>query len=305
MNAAPAKVGAVIFFMKSTLFLETPNNFDYKRTVWSHGWYQLLPFEFDLDSWTLGTVLNCPSPVFVKINEDQNSLKIEVKEKLSAEQESRILKDVRHIFRLDDDLSSFYKLTQKEKKLKWVAEQNAGRMLRSATVFEDLVKTICTTNCNWAMTKIMVTNLVNKLGEVTSDGKKAFPNAEVMAKMPVEFYKEEIRAGYRASYFKELAEKIGEGKLNVENWLKTSLPTKQLKKEMKQVKGVGNYAAENLLKLLGRYDGLALDSFLRGEFYKKYNQGNICEDKQIEAHYEKFGDWRGLVMWLDMTEKWL
>ena len=30
-------------------------------------------------------------------------------------------------------------------------------------------------------------------------------------------------------------------------------------KEMKSVKGVGNYAAENLLKLIGRYDGLALD----------------------------------------------
>lgn len=289
--------------MKSTIFLETPKNFDYKRTVWSHGWYQLLPFEFDKESWTLGVVINCPSPVFVKISEAENALQIEVEEVIGSESETKIIKDVRHIFRLDDDLREFYKLTKKEKHLAWVAKQNAGRMLRSATVFEDLVKTICTTNCNWAMTKIMVTNLVNKLGEVTADGKKAFPNAEVMAKMPVEFYKEEIRAGYRALYFKELAEKIVEGNLEVENWLKTSLPTKQLKKEMKQVKGVGNYAAENLLKLLGRYDGLALDSFLRGEFYKKYNQGNSCEDKQIEAHYEKFGDWRGLVMWLDMTEK--
>lgn len=291
--------------MKSTLFLETPKNFDYKRTVWSHGWYQLLPFEFEKESWTLGTVLNCPQPLSVKINEAENSLRIEVGEKPNEEQQLKILKDVSHIFRLGDDLSNFYKLTRKEKKLKWVAEQNAGRLLRSATVFEDLVKTICTTNCNWAMTKVMVTNLVSKLGEVTADGKKNFPTAEAMAKMPVEFYKEEIRAGYRADYFKELAEKIVEGNLNVENWLTSDLPTKQLKKEMKQVKGVGNYAAENLLKLLGRYDGLALDSFLRGEFYKKYNQGNICEDKQIEAHYEKFGDWRGLVMWLDMTEKWL
>ena len=293
------------FTMKKTFFLETPKNFDYKRTVWSHGWYQLLPFEFDEESWTLGSVIVCDKPVFVEINEAENALQIEVSEKINNEQEAKILKDVRHIFRLDDNLSEFYKLTKSEKYLAWVAKQNAGRMLRSTSVFEDLVKTICTTNCNWAMTKIMVANLVNKLGEVSTSGKKAFPTAEAMAKMPVEFYKEEIRAGYRASYFKELAEKLAEGKLEVESWLHTDLPTKQLKKEMKQVKGVGNYAAENLLKLLGRYDGLALDSFLRGEFYKKYNQGNSCEDKQIEAHYEKFGDWRGLVMWLDMTEKWL
>lgn len=291
--------------MKKTLLLETPKNFDYKRTVWSHGWYQLLPFEFDAESWTLGAVINCSNPVFVKINEAKNALEIEVSEKIGVESEAKILNDVRHIFRLNDNLSEFYKLTKSEKHLAWVAKQNAGRMLRSPTVFEDLVKTICTTNCNWAMTKIMVTNLVNKLGEISTGGKKAFPTAEAMAKMPVEFYKEEIRVGYRASYFKELAEKIAEGKLNVENWLHTDLPTKQLKKEMKQVKGVGNYAAENLLKLLGRYDGLALDSFLRGEFYKKYNQGKVCDDKQIETHYQKFGDWRGLVMWLDMTEKWL
>lgn len=291
--------------MKSTLFLETPKNFDYKRTVWSHGWYQLLPFEFDKDSWTLGTVIVYDKPIFVEINEADKGLKIEVNENLNETQKNKILKDVRHIFRLDDNLSEFYKLTKSEKHLAWVARQNAGRMLRSATVYEDLVKTICTTNCSWALTKIMVTNLVNKLGEVTTDGKKTFPTAEAMAKMPVEFYKEEIRAGYRALYFKELAEKIAEEKLNVENWLTTDLPTKELKKEMKSVKGVGNYAAENLLKLLGRYDGLALDSFLRGEFYKKYNQGNTCEDKQIEVHYEKYGDWRGLVMWLDMTEKWL
>ena len=31
-----------------------------------------------------------------------------------------------------------------------------------------------------------------------------------------------------------------------------------MKKEIKKIKGVGDYAAENLLKLLGRYDGLAL-----------------------------------------------
>jgi N-glycosylase/DNA lyase len=291
--------------MKNTLYLETPKNFDYKRTVWSHGWYQLLPFEFDKESWTLGTVIVSDKPIFVEINEAENSLKIEVNENLNEIQKSKILKDIRHIFRFDDNLSEFYKLIKTEKHLVWVAKQNAGRMLRSATVFEDLVKTICTTNCSWALTKIMVTNLVNKLGEVSSDGKKAFPSPEAMAKMPIEFYKEEIRAGYRASYFKELAEKIAQGKLNVENWLTTDLPTKELKKEMKSVKGVGTYAAENLLKLLGRYDGLALDSFLRGEYYKKHNEGNSCEDKQIEAHYEKFGDWRGLVMWLEMTEKWI
>ena len=88
-------------------------------------------------------------------------------------------------------------------------------------------------------------------------------------------------------------------------WLTSELPTPELKKEMKKVKGVGDYAAENLLKLVGRYDGLALDSWLRSQFYKNHNNEKTCPDKKIERHYKKFGPWRGLVIWCDMTEKWI
>lgn len=292
--------------MQQTIFLETPKKFDFKRTVLSHGWSQLLPFQIDQENWVLSGVLVAEKPLSIKVSEAENGIKIEVfANEMNGEISQKILRDVRHIFRLDDDLGEFYKLTKSEKTLAWIAKQNAGRLLRSPTVFEDLVKSLCTTNCNWAMTKIMTTNLVEKLGEAAEDGKKAFPTAGAMAKMPIEFYKNEIRAGYRALYLKELVEKIAEGKLDVESWLHTDLPTKELKKEMKKVKGVGDYAAENLLKLLGRYDGLALDSFLRGGFYKKHNNEIVCADKDIEAHYERFGNWKGLVMWCDMTEKWL
>lgn len=290
--------------MSTTLFLNIPKNFSFQQTLLSHGWYQLLPFDLDRENWILSTVLKHDKPRSIKISEAEKQLKIEVFDnQLSAETETQILRDVQHILRFDDDLAGFYKQTKSEKSLNWIPKQNAGRLLRSATVFEDLVKTICTTNCSWALTKIMVRNLVEKLGEPTHDGKKAFPTAEAMAQKPEDFYREEIRAGYRSNYFVELAQKIADGKLDVESWLNADLPTADLKKEMKKVKGVGNYAAENLLKLLGRYDGLALDSYLRGEFYKKHNGGAVCDDKQIEIHYERFGDWRGLAIWCDMSGK--
>lgn len=288
--------------MKQTLFLKTPKNFDFKATVFGHGWYQLLPFEFDPEKQSLKTVINYQKPFSCEIFETENALQIEVDDELDIETETELLKTIGHIFRFDEQLNDFYKLVKTDKNLKWIASQKSGRLLRSPTVFEDLVKTICTTNCSWALTKIMVTNLVEKLGEVSKNGKRSFPRAEAMAKMPVEFYKEEIRSGYRASYFKELAEKAVEGNFNAEDWLKSELSTKELKKEMKKIKGVGNYAAENLLKLLGRYDGLALDSWLRGKFYEKYNDKQICADKIIESHYEKFGEWRGLVIWYEMSK---
>ncbi len=45
------------------------------------------------------------------------------------------------MFRLDEDLSGFYALVHKDE-LSWCA-LGAGRMLRAPTVFEDVVKTIC------------------------------------------------------------------------------------------------------------------------------------------------------------------
>ena len=77
--------------MPKTLILETAKKFDYKRTVWSHGWYQLLPFEFKEETWTLGAIINCPHPVFVEINGAENSLRIDVNEKLNNEQEAKII----------------------------------------------------------------------------------------------------------------------------------------------------------------------------------------------------------------------
>lgn len=294
--------------MPKILFLQAPENFSFRRTIFSHGWCELLPFELDKEHWRLGYIFGggaeTENPIAATMSDDGEKIKIEIDaDETGRKAEVEILRDARHVLRLDDDLSEFYTLIKTEKRLAWIAETNAGRMLRSPTVFEDLVKTICTTNCSWALTRKMTTNLTEKLGAANENGKHAFPTAEAMASVPMEFYKDEIRAGYRAAFFAELAERVASEKINPESWLASDLPTKELKREIKQIKGVGEYAADNLLKLVGRYDGLALDSLLRSRFYKKHNGGAICADKEIEKFYEKFGAWRGLVMWCDMTEK--
>lgn len=293
--------------MARTLFLETPDNFNFKQTICSHGWSALLPFELDSENWRLRYVFadkNLKKSVSASISDANGKLKIEVFDDERDKQfDEKVLRDTRHILRLDDDLSEFYGALKSEKRLAWIAKNSAGRLLRSPTVFEDLVKTVCTTNCSWALTKKMVANLVEKLGDKTKDGKRALPTAEKMAGFSAEFYRGEIRAGYRSAYFAELAKKAAGGEFNPESWLDSDLPTKELKKEMKKVKGVGDYAAENLLKLVGRYDGLALDSWLRAQFYKKHNGAKVCADKEIERFYEKFGSWRGLAIWCDLSEK--
>jgi 3-methyladenine DNA glycosylase/8-oxoguanine DNA glycosylase len=291
--------------MPAKIFIETPPNFSFRHTVYSHGWSELLPFQLDDVNWRLRYVFSGPNstkPVAATVYEHNGGLEIDLSS--TRHDAKKVIRDVRHILRLDDPLEDFYGLTDCEARLKWVSTSNAGRLLRSPTVFEDLVKTLCTTNCSWALTKNMVRNLVDLLGASGVGGCRAFPTAEALASVSEKFYRNEIRAGYRSPYFVEVAEAVASGTVDPELWLTTELPTAELKKEIKSIKGFGDYAAENLLKLLGRYDGLALDSWLRSQFYKKHNREKVCPDKKIERHYKKFGPWKGLAIWCDMTERW-
>lgn len=287
--------------------IRTPPSFSFKRTVISHGWYNLLPFEFDQDNWRLLRVIELDSkaPVTVVMTGQKRSVKVSVEGSTGARDSEKIIRDLRHILRLDDNLEHFYRTTGSDPDFEWIGTQGAGRLLRSPTVFEDLVKMICTTNCSWALTEKMVTGLVQKLGREADDGRRTFPSAKRMAEMPLKFFVNDVRAGYRAEYLKELAGRVASGSLDVEGWLSSDLPTPELVKEIKGVKGVGNYAAENLLKLIGRYDGLALDSWTRAKFFQVRNKGKKTTDKRIARYYSRFNEWRGLALWCDVTRDWL
>jgi 3-methyladenine DNA glycosylase/8-oxoguanine DNA glycosylase len=287
--------------------IPTPPQFNFKRTALSHGWYGLPPFAFDKDSWALSRVITFDKgkPLTVTITAGDGALKLTAPRKLGQRAAEKVVRDIRHVLRMDDDMTAFYSSVAAHRDFAWIAGSGAGRLLRSPNVFEDLVKTICTTNCSWAATEKMVNALVNELGEAAQGGGRTFPTPEAMAAADEKFYWEKIRAGYRAPYLKELAVRVASGDLNVEAWLASELPTDKLKREMKQVKGVGTYAAENLLKLIGRYDGLALDSWVRGKFAKLHNKGRAADDKKIARHYSRFGQWQGLALWCDMTRDWL
>lgn len=294
--------------------IRTPADFSFKRTVLSHGWCQLLPFEFDQARWELWRVIEWPEqggrPLTIRIRGTKRTVRVSADEsRLKKSAAVKIERDVRHMLRLDDEMKEFYGVVLEDPEFSWIAREGAGRLLRSPTVFEDLVKSLCTTNCSWALTEKMVTGLVQNLGREAGDGRRTFPTPEAMAHEPEKFYRDVVRAGYRAPYLKELAERVAAKELNPESWLVSELPTPELKREMKRVKGVGDYAAENLLKLLGRYDCLALDSWVRATFARTRGQSRgervATGDDGIERFYSRFNTWRGLALWCDMTRDWL
>lgn len=286
--------------------IPTSKSFSFRRTALSHGWYDLPPFELDLKNWILTRVIDLgrSRPIIASISEGKRGISVAINRSVDLKAADKITRDVRHMLRLDDDMSLFYDIVTRDPDLSWIASAGAGRLLRAPTVFEDLVKMICTTNCSWALTDKMINSLVDALGRKADGGRRAFPTPESMAAMPESFYRDQVRSGYRAGYLKELAERVAGGDIHVESWLTSELPTAELKREMKRIKGVGDYAAENMLKLVGRYDGLALDSWVRGKFAKMHNGARKTSDKKIERYYSRYGEWRGLALWCDMTRDW-
>lgn len=289
--------------MRHIVQIPTGDDFCLRQAIFGHGWYDLLPFRADVAAGSLETISTIGGrTVALRIFDSNNGIEVRHSGRAADSKSVEII--VKHILRLDEDLSEFYSRIPNGDELGWVLSAKAGRLLRSPTVFEDLVKTMCTTNCSWSLTRLMVSRLVETCGEKGPNGHNAFPTTETLATKNEAFFRNEIKAGYRSPYLMELCEKVASGDLDPEKWLASDLPTAELKKQIKEVKGIGDYAAENLLKLLGRYDGLALDSWLRAGFYKKRNRGRKCPDKKIEKHYAKFNEWRGLAIWCDMTEDW-
>jgi N-glycosylase/DNA lyase len=150
----------------------------------------------------------------------------------------------------------------------------------------------------------MVTNLTTELGDPFGDGRYTFPFPERIASTTEAVLRKRCKTGYRAPYLLELAGRVASGQLDLEVFRATSSPTSELFQQLRQIKGIGPYAAGNILKLLGRYDYLGLDSWVRAQYAELYHNGREVKDTTIERAYASYGQWRGLFFWLDMTHHW-
>jgi N-glycosylase/DNA lyase len=218
----------------------------------------------------------------------------------------------RHLLRLDEDLSGFYAAAASDPELAWVT-QGAGRMLRSPTVFEDVVKTICTTNCAWSATERMVSALVEHLGErapgapATGVEGRAFPTPAAMAEAGDDFYTRVVRAGYRGRYLRDLARAVAEGELDLEALASASreeLPDDEVHARLLTLPGVGPYAAAHVMLMLGRYSRLILDSWTRPTYARLAGKRRVA-DRTIERRYRRYGPYAGLAFWLFLTRDWV
>ncbi len=200
---------------------------------------------------------------------------------------------------LDQDLSPFYAIARDEPKLANAAADAKGRILRSATLFEDVIKTILTTNTTWSSTKRMVANVVTLFGEAlpADPTRRAFPTPVQLAAADEETLRNAAKLGYRAPYVLALTQDIAAGALELETLKAAELPTPELRKRLLALKGVGPYAAANLLMLLGHYDAIPIDSWALSVVSKEWHNGTPVGPAEVEAAFARWGRWKGLAYW--------
>jgi 3-methyladenine DNA glycosylase/8-oxoguanine DNA glycosylase len=289
---------------------------DLWRTLNSHGFVDLPPMRLLSDSRSLEVTIPVgrgrPRTVVISEAGGRTGRVTVLGPAPGPATRERVLTVVGHVLRLDADLSGFYAEAASDPDLRWVTA-GAGRMVRSLTVFEDVAKTICTTNTTWSATKRMVVNLVDHLGTPAAGARqdgawgKAFPTAVAMAEADERFYRDVVRAGYRGPYLQSLARSVADGSLPLEELGRASadeLPDDELERRLLAIQGVGPYAAANVMMTLGRYSRLILDSWSRPAYAKLVGR-KTASDEVIRRRFRRYGPFAGLAFWLTLTRDWV
>jgi 3-methyladenine DNA glycosylase/8-oxoguanine DNA glycosylase len=283
-----------------TFTLTQPTSFSLPAVVLSHGWIQMTPFSETPDHGLSYIIrLGTGKVLRFEVHASGNLLRIDSTELLSLAEQSELTRYITWMLDLDQDFTEFYALVSNEPKLVRMVERKAGRVLRSPTLFEDVIRTILTTNTLWKHTLRMCRELTTRYGEpLTCEPElHAFPTPQRLALVDEPTLREQCRMGYRAPYITELSQRAASGALDLEALKTSSLSTPELRKELMTIKGVGGYAAANLLMLLGRYDYVPVDSWALKVVSNEFFGGEKVTPKQVLETFERWGKWQGLVYW--------
>ncbi len=149
------------------LELDLPQPFDFKNLLQAHGWVDLLPNCYHAEEISFSRIEELSSAKVVELviaaPDERVRVAIRHASRLSAGDLREVENRTRHMLRLDEDFTEFYRLCRRMGKPWSAMAPGKGRLLRSPGLFEDIVKVICTTNIQWGGTRRMVANLATDL----------------------------------------------------------------------------------------------------------------------------------------------
>jgi 3-methyladenine DNA glycosylase/8-oxoguanine DNA glycosylase len=280
-----------------------PAGWTLDRVARSHGWCGLPPSAYDPVRQRFHRTLALPDAGPLTVTVDAHGTVSWGRTRGTASDRAAIKRQLRRMLGVDDDISALQAACAATPWLAWVPASGAGRLLRSPTVWEDLARMLATTNCSWALTRLMLTRLVDSLGAEGPAGERAFPTRDAVAAAGPTHFREVVRAGYRSESFVALANTAEP----IESWLATPAGPvagdDDVLAGIQRLRGFGPYAAEGMLGLLGRPRGFGIDSWVRSKLPTLLGVPSLT-DAEIRGRYAQLGSWAGWGLWLELTRDW-
>jgi 3-methyladenine DNA glycosylase/8-oxoguanine DNA glycosylase len=296
-----------------TLTLATPADFDLARDCCSYGYFLLWPNFWDPGTRTLSRVLDVGGgPVGIVISQREgagSSLRLTLSRAVSAAERGELKRQVSRMLRLDEDadtIGEFHRVDPRWKRAGY------GRLFRSPTFFEDVIKTVTSCNIQWPGTIEMNRRLCQVVGErlVLPASRKggaplelhSFPSAAKMARTRPATLRARCRVGYRDARLVELARLFRSGKVDPAWFEDPATPEAEIHEALLELPGVGPYAAANILQLLGRYGRLPLDteSVRHGKTVLGFTGTSSQIMKRVHEHYAPFGEHAFRSYWFEL-----
>ena len=199
----------------------------------------------------------------------------------------------RSYFDLDTDYDTMRHCFSADTTLKLACEKAGGIRLLRQDPWETLCSFIISQNNNIPRIKGIITRLCEQFGEPTKDG-YTFPSPEALAGRSIEDLAP-LRAGFRAKYILDAADKVSSGRLNLTAL--AEMPLDEARTQLMTIHGVGPKVAEcALLYGFHRLEAFPVDTWIRKALTRYYPDGfpDFAEPRgvaqQFLFHYIRLED---------------
>lgn len=299
---------------KGTLEINVPKRFSLKATVLSHGWHECTPMNWSEGGRCFQTIERDGERVYrvsvVENGRSRRAPKISVTVD-GGDLDGGELKQTRDRLRvtlgLDRDLSEFYELCAEHPRLAAIPRIGGGRLIRSASMAENIIKALCATNVNWTQAVKMI-NRIAQLGPHVPHFRNltAWPSPCEILRAGERYLNEVCRLGYRTDSILAFCRAVCDGRFDPESLdamaSDPAVGSDELLALLRSIHGIGPSSAHYLLGFLGRHDRLSIDSATVAHVAQMHTNGRRPTNRQIERIYAPYGRWKNLVYW---CENWL
>ncbi len=338
--------------MPSRFTIKTPDDYVLARDVCSYGYFLLAPAHWDPHTHTYWRVLNLDDgPAVVRIEQPGTSrerkltvnarsantlpknlagrpLTISSDRTLTRPERAQAESQISRMLRLDESaatIADFHARDPRFAPKSGTLQAGRGRLMRSPTFFEDVIKTVTSCNVAWTSTIIMNARICAVVGaggpgSLKSPhpcGSKAFPAPRRVAAKGPRILRARCGVGYRDQRIVELARMFERGDRAVGGaggkktrlagidtaWFEDpATPDDAVHAALIELPGIGPYAAANIMQLLGRYSRLPLDSesLRHAKSVLGWDGADRALMKRMHDHYAPMGPHAFRSYWFEL-----